>query len=299
MSLKHKNTSKWSKAQNRYAKYSDRAREQVQEQLEISKQLTKKLKPMQKDQDSDEEPNNNVKNANQTDKDINLGELLTNSNGLLENNPWMRMMGDVGLIKSTNDLNKDDSLLSQDYSRPKAFTDKRELQKAQDELNGEDEEFTDDEFTYESKHGDLIKIFAKNQEDKEEEDKDGEDKEEEKEQKEENLDEKEEKQNIKIRFPSKGKTKIKESTQEQRDAKVSLFIENDTTANNEIKSNNELKKIEKNITPIESSNLKDVNLSIKKNNSEKHQITLSEAFADDDVIEEFKAEKVILHFYLY
>ena len=114
MSLKHKNTSKWSKAQNRYAKYSDRAREQVQEQLEISKQLTKKLKPMQKDQDSDEEPNNNIKNANQTDKDINLGELLTNSNGLLENNPWMRMMGDVGLIKSTNDLNKDDSLLSQD-----------------------------------------------------------------------------------------------------------------------------------------------------------------------------------------
>ena len=54
MSLKHKNTSKWAKQQNIYAKYSDRAREQVQEQLDLSKKLSQKLNIPKPDEDQDE-----------------------------------------------------------------------------------------------------------------------------------------------------------------------------------------------------------------------------------------------------
>jgi U3 small nucleolar RNA-associated protein 14 len=276
MSLKHKNTSKWSKAQNRYAKFSDRAREQVQEQLEISKKLTKKVKQLQKEQDSEEEAYNTNNNENQENKTINLLP-----NGLLDNNPWMRMMGDVGIIKSTlaneNDLNKDEFYNNQDYSRPKAFVDGNELKKAQDELDrkiDEHDDNTDDEINNKFKHSDLIHIFDKNIE--------------------ENEDEK--KNEVRYNKKKENENKIEKKAKIN---KVELLNKDDVINNYEVKKYDEKKKDEKNISPIESINLKGVNLSTKKNDDEKHKITLGEAFADDDVIEEFKDEKVSLFITLF
>ena len=60
MSLKHKNTSKWAKKQNSYAKYNDKARELVHEQLDLSKQLTKKRNPLQSMASDDEDTPNIV-----------------------------------------------------------------------------------------------------------------------------------------------------------------------------------------------------------------------------------------------
>jgi hypothetical protein len=271
MSLKHKNTSKWSKAQNRYAKYSDRAREQVQEQLEISKQLTKKVKLLQKNHDSDEEQKIAMNSENQQEKAINLGELLTNSNGLLENNPWMKMLGDINLNKSTKSngeiSNNDESSKIQDYSRPKAFIDKIEIQKAQNELNLEDdkdEDYSDNELNGKSKHPDIIDIFKNNLEKEDE-----------------NM----------VKYKRKKNETVIDEKKTKKVEKVELMEIKDQITNDEVKISNEKKK-ENNISPIDSINFKEVNLSTKKTDAEKHQITLSEAFADDDVIEEFKAEKV-------
>lgn len=129
MSLKHKNTSKWAKQQKIYAQYSERAKEQVQEQLEINKQLTKKVKEFEVGNESEEE------NADQDSELINA----VTKDGLLVNNPWMRMMSGVGGVdkKEGGEANAGDD---DDYAKPVAFTDKRELAKAQEQIDEESDE---------------------------------------------------------------------------------------------------------------------------------------------------------------
>ncbi len=129
MSLKHKNTSKWAKQQKIYAQYSERAKEQVQEQLEINKQLTKRVREFEVAGSSDDEAN---EAAGQEASAIN--QALTKS-GILANNPWMRMMSGVGGEKA--DKAAEDG--GEEFGRPEAFTDTRELQRAQDEIDEESE----------------------------------------------------------------------------------------------------------------------------------------------------------------
>jgi len=82
MSLKHKNTSKWSKQQVIYGKFNEKAREQVHEQLDISKKLTKKIKEFEYD-DSDGETEQKQQ-QNETEN-VDLKSVL-NKDGLLVNN---------------------------------------------------------------------------------------------------------------------------------------------------------------------------------------------------------------------
>ena len=94
--------------------------------------------------------------------------------------------------------------------------------------------------------------------------------------------------NVEIEKPKKKKTKKEEKSKPEESLKVE-------------------KKEEKNIKPISNEQFVSKNLESatskssdankpnnKKMNEKQHQLTLSEAFADDDVIEEFKMEKVIL-----
>jgi len=63
-----------------------------------------------------------------------INQALTKS-GILANNPWMRMMSGVGGEKA--DKAAEDG--GEEFGRPEAFTDTRELQRAQDEIDEESE----------------------------------------------------------------------------------------------------------------------------------------------------------------
>ncbi len=133
MSLKHKNTSKWAKQQKIYAQYSERAKEQVQEQLEIGKQLTKRVKEYEVDGSDDEDEVDESQGV--------IGQVLS-KNGLLVNNPWIKMMSGVGGVKDSD--GKDDGQVEEEYAKPKAFVDKKEIQKAEDQI--EDETDTEERY---------------------------------------------------------------------------------------------------------------------------------------------------------
>ena len=135
MSLKHRNTSKWSKQQKIYAQYSEKAKEQVQDQLELSKQLTKRVKEFEVTPSSDEDE------QEENNQDAAAIKSAINNKGLLVNNPWMKMMSGVGELKKNKGEDDMDSEGNEnDFAKPKAFTDKKELQKAQDEIDNESED---------------------------------------------------------------------------------------------------------------------------------------------------------------
>lgn len=266
MSLKHRNTSKWAKKQSIYAKYNEKARDQVQEQLEISKKLTKKVKDLEYAEDSDEER-----------EEKNLKNDLVPSNptleGLLADNPWTKMMSGVGgLLKNTDDDKKNNE---NEYSKPKAFKDVKEIQNAQDQADDEtDDDENDEEQIDRSNIKDVIHILNDEEED---------------------IDKSinhtknqeiiPENEIISVTSP-----KLVEIVQEKvvhLEKKELKNMENNIKI---IQSQPTVElKINKNEIQSESSNKKSNN---RNTGSKEHQLTLAEAFADDDVIEEFKAEKV-------
>lgn len=134
MSLKHKNTSKWAKQQKIYAQYSERSKDLVQEQLELSKRLTQRVKEFEVgDSSADEDA---------IEKDAASGAVeALNKKGLLVNNPWMKMMSGVGGVKAGEENGSQGEGSDEEYSKPKAYSDKREIQNAQMELD----EASDDE----------------------------------------------------------------------------------------------------------------------------------------------------------
>ena len=258
MSLKHKNTSKWAKAQNKYAKYSERARDQVQEQLELSKQLTKKVKQVEPENDDEHEGENEENN-----------KLVLNQNGLLANNPWMKMMKGVGQSNSNEDNgdNNKEMRTNDEFSKPKAFNDKTEIERAQKELDdgeesGEESEDSDDmEIALEKESNkNVANIFKKSDE----------------------------------------SSKVKSKKKKVKFVKDEKEIQNDEIPQKTVQETKIV--IESNIEPVFESRLaKNVKIVDESNHDDEdiakdHQITLSEAFADDDVIEEFKMEKVIMLF---
>jgi U3 small nucleolar RNA-associated protein 14 len=274
MSLKHKNTSKWAKQQTIYAKYSDKARDQVQEQLDISKKLTHKLKQFEYNNEDDED--------NEAEQKSSVSANLLNQNGVLVNNPWMKMMGDVGVVKNgSNDEAKGAAENNGEYSKPKAFVDKGEIERAEmdadDSEESDNEDYLNGELEEKKNTKDVIDIFKNDDKDEESD-------------KEEEVVKGEAVKvdtNVEIEKPKKKKSKKEEKSKPEE-----LKVE---------------KKEEKNIKPISNEQFVNRNLESaaskssdgnkpnnKKMNEQQHQLTLSEAFADDDVIEEFKMEKVIL-----
>jgi U3 small nucleolar RNA-associated protein 14 len=263
MSLKHKNTSKWAKAQNKYAKYSEKARDEVQEQLELSKQLTKKVKRVELENDEDEDENE----KNEQEK-----QLVLNQNGLLVNNPWMKMMKGVGQSSNETDENENkESRLNDEFSKPKAFNDQAEIEKAQRELadDQESEDESDDSDNLEiarekESNKQVASIFKKNDTN----------------------------EKTKINEKTKGKTKKVKFVKEVENQKEAPIVEK-TSQEAKIVLENNIEPVFESKTVRNFKNVEDSNDNHDEDNNNKdHQITLSEAFADDDVIEEFKMEKV-------
>ena len=133
MSLKHKNTSKWAKQQKIYAQYSERAKDAVQEQLEINKQLTKRVKEFEVAESSEDE------NGAETEENTAINGVISKK-GLLANNPWMKMMSGVGGVAANANGETGQTGDNDDYSKPKAFTDRKELANAQNEIDDESDE---------------------------------------------------------------------------------------------------------------------------------------------------------------
>ena len=269
MSLKHRNTSKWAKKQSVYAKYNEKARDQVQEQLELSKKLTKKVKDLEYAEESDEE------SKDKKDAKGDLAPINPALEGLLADNPWTKMMSGVGGV--LNDLNGAKKVDEDDYSKPKAFKDVKAIQKAQDEVDDETDDDEDgDDVVDRSNIKDVIHILNDDEEETEK------------------LINETSKQEI-IKTPeviSVPSPKLVEVVKEH-------------VSSDEKK---EVPKMEANLRIVESVAPVELKIkhdetqsesSIKKANnratgSKEHQLTLAEAFADDDVIEEFKSEKVFI-----
>jgi len=251
MSLKHKNTSKWSKQQVIYGKFNEKAREQVHEQLDISKKLTKKIKEFEYD-DSDGETEQKQQ-QNETEN-VDLKSVL-NKDGLLVNNPWIKMMSGVGGI-SNNNNSKIDEQDENDYSKPKAFVNEKEIKNAQNELDDEEEDNASDnnDDLDKSDLKEISKAFNNNDD----------------------TDEEEEQQTV--------------VEKKQIEKVVKKVSKNKIESERLIETEKNLKPIvSKNISLDNKSNLEQVS---KKSDNKKHLMTLTDAFADDDVIDEFRQEKV-------
>lgn len=246
MSLKHKNTSKWSKQQVIYGKFNDKAREQVHEQLDISKKLTQRLKEFEYN-DSDDEVE-----EKEDPNDANIKTAI--KDGLLVNNPWIKMMSGVG--GTTDNKDKENTKDESEYTKPKAFVNKKELEKAQDALQQSEDDESDIDPLDKTDLKDIAKNFNNDTDEEEEVEK--------------QIEETKIETIVNMPLPE---IKLKEP----------------------IKTISEEISTEKNIKP----NAKNISLQtktsaelVKKVNNDKHFMTLSDAFADDDVIEEFKQEKV-------
>jgi hypothetical protein len=216
---------------------------------------------------------------------------LNLQSGLLVNNPWMKMMGNMAKVaangKSKTDEDEDEEN-TDEYAKPKAYTNKIELYKAKVELekaeNEEDDGDDDEDYTTRIDRSNIqdVKVMF--------EDNDDSDGEEESKPKPDKVVEK-----IAAK-PGKRETQKQQKEQAKLESPPLAFQETKTekAVNNNIKplyDNNKItfNKIDHLDQGDQQQNGTGVKLNLKANN---HQISLSEAFADDDVIEEFRAEKV-------
>lgn len=110
MSLKHKNTSKWAKKLQVYAKYDEKARDQIQEQLDLSKKLTTKLKQFEYNDSDDEdtEAKSSSTKADNRDQKVAVSAVIDTLKPKMADNPWLRMMSGVGGTDGKGDENDKD-----------------------------------------------------------------------------------------------------------------------------------------------------------------------------------------------
>jgi U3 small nucleolar RNA-associated protein 14 len=282
MSLKHKNTSKWAKEKSIYAKYNLKARDEVKEQLEISKELTKKLqnRPLngQDDSDNDKEV---VKAQN--------GAPVQNVQIKLEKsskNPWISFLPTV----TVDENNEKQEATAEIYKKPEAFVNKEEIEKAQNEIDDEDDEDESDGEDFVRPPRELLKS-DNDSESEDEESQNGE--------------------NSKIKEPESKVFKQKNSTaKEPKPKKVKKDEDQkqatEKPADSQVKTDIDPNRIllvneddagsgddDDDICDGDLENQsKNNSLVVSTNKNEIHRLTLSEAFADDDVIEEFKVDKV-------
>jgi U3 small nucleolar RNA-associated protein 14 len=300
MSLKHKNTSKWAKKQAVYAKYNEKVRDELQEQIQISKDLTKKIKQFEYADDDDEEDSQQKEKKSDLNPFAEQQEFAT-ENGSFSSNPWMKMMSGVGgpnqIPNSQEETNENKS---DEFSRPKAFIDKKEFENRKNIQSDEDEEDHDEDLIQKDV-SEVVEIL------KDDED---EDENEEKEQDEKTKEDQMEKLKEKKIRESGAKKKVKKVSFEsnlEEENKVKPV----TSANSSMQSTTtSFNKKETNIQLITSNSLitsdtheaEESNENKRRTNKrnakeeKEHQLTLSEAFADDDVIDQFKAEKVNIFF---
>lgn len=231
MSLKHKNTSKWAKKRQVYAKYDDKAREQIQEQLDLSKKLTKKLKQFEVvESDSDDERDEAIvddtsRAALEKQRTAAVTAAIEKIKPSLKDNPWMKMMSGVGGQTSENgaEEKEDDGFQI------------KNLKPLRNEEMLEEDEQAEKREEIEEKKKETPKV---NEEKKKEE-------------------------NIDVKSSSKSNQKKKQKENDDEESMVK----------NEQKSGMAVK--------FE-----------KKRDDNEHRMTLMEAFADDDIVEEFRTEKV-------
>ena len=278
MSLKHKNTSKWAKRQTIYGKYNEKAREEIQQQLDLAKQLTKKLNQNQNEVvKSDEEEKEDIKMKDSVD----ARKLLADES--LSKNPWISFVNfvDEGEKEATNE-NKD---LKEEFSRPKAFVDEKEIENAKRTLE-EQSDSDDDEFELQVDRGEnLLKI-----EDSEEE--------EEAEPKQDEIQVKESKSAKKVKKTKKTKSKKKKAQNDElaieqmQEEDVQDLAQSQDEKSKDIDPSKMLIAKFDNDEEIDEDENDVVTKGNRLTKDDKHRITLSEAFEDDDVVQEFRMEKV-------
>jgi hypothetical protein len=275
MSQKHKNSSKWAKQQVIYAKYSEKAREQVQEQRELSKELTKKIKEFEFDDKDEGDPIDNEEEKMAANEEALVKEALSTTKA---SNPWMKMMSGVGGNNNKdikNDSNNEESKLTE-FSKPKAFTDENEFKKVKEqmehEIDDDDDESEDENEIEREDIKELVNVFKDEEDDEKEEDK---------------------KMKKKSKKKEKTATTVDNLLEEEKVAEINdSKIELSKPLNINIINHNEITIDNEDENEEEEDGTLNGKLKLRKNDAKEHKFTLSEAFADDDVIEEFKFEKV-------
>jgi len=296
MSLKHKNTSKWAKKQAVYAKYNEKVRDELQEQIQISKDLTKKIKQFEYADDDDDDAGNGDAQQNKNDSNLFAGQL---ENGSFSSNPWMKMMSGVGGLDHIRD-SQDEKKKEDEFSRPKAFTDKKELENAKNAQSDEDEDDHDEELIQKDV-SEVVGILNDDEEEdtQKQETKTREDQSEKRKPKKKS----ESTTNKNLKKVSFENEEEKEENTEAKEVKLTATTKSLTPSN--VKKETNIELITSNsITALDTDETEESNEHRKRTNKRnakeerEHQLTLSEAFADDDVIDQFKAEKVIFFIFI-
>jgi len=208
--------------------------------------------------------------------------------GLLVNNPWMKMMSGVGGGSTNSNANgaEDEDEDEAEYSKPKAFADKRAIQSAQIELDEASDDQSEDDAIDRSGLKDVVDII-KGHEDEED------DVEEEKPEAEKELIESKEK--VSDDFKDSNENKKRKSKRPKKLVGVEkVTVEEVSETNIQV-----LPMAVAQVVLVDEgeSKAKVRNPAVQNNrerNAAAHSLTISEAFADDDVLEEFRAEKVSL-----
>lgn len=266
MSLRHKKTSQWSKRQQIYAKYNDKVRDEISEQLEISKQLTKKIKELDENKvNSDEEIEENRETS-----EINTG-LTLNIEQTETKNPWISFIP-VNERPKSNKNDTTETVGDVVYEKPKAFVDQDEIDQAKDAIEGEDSEEDENTMYLKKVREERINLESSESEDEAEKQNDTETSLKTVTQDEPNSVQETITDKI-IEESSHELSKPTESVQKSIDPNKILIAK--------IDDDDEQEEVEEDMS----------NLKRKFKNQIKHRLTLSEAFEDDDIVQEFKEEK--------
>lgn len=250
--------------------------------MELSRQLTKKLSAKKPENDSDDDENekqaadstNNISSQN-----INL-KLEKSSK-----NPWISFVPTIDNSQMQNIKNKQNY---EQYVKPKAFVDKNEIEAAQKAIEQDDENDSDSGDNFE-----IIRSADNNRPEKELDESDSEnegEKKDENKSKNNNLIEK-----TTVLASEKYSNKPESVVDKPSDKKLKEHIDISKVL---IADNDEIKEVEDEICDNDNEISGDKKTRLLKKaagkQNELHRLTLSEAFADDDVVAEFKMEKVSL-----
>nr|CAG4640978.1 EOG090X08JJ [Eulimnadia texana] len=266
MTLRHKGTGKWAKLQAIRSKYDNEAREALADQLRLGKELTQKARKAEESEDED------------------LGEVLENTDQQQnEDNPWLSDGITSGYRKYWNERNK--------LTAEKKKSDENQEEEAEKDYENEEEEEGDDENVEEEEEegeksdvedygadhsaplaeGLERKTQLADYENMEAGEERGE------EEVEEGTDSKQQKQKAK-KQQKKEKSKQRKTEKEKSAAKSDVSIDPQNFIG-----------VQSTVVRSSIPNIMNVNEEDEQEESadiQSHRMTLAEAFADDDVIEE-------------
>ncbi|XP_072035678.1 LOW QUALITY PROTEIN: U3 small nucleolar RNA-associated protein 14 homolog A-like [Amphiura filiformis] len=138
MSLKHKNTGKWAKTQIRFGKYNKEARELLQEQLQKSRDLTQKIADANMSDNEDESAKNELISDDDTENNDTLNSTVTDVN-----NPWFDPSAKRKLNKKDDQNNDDGGSSLFPTLQPVVADDKEDVNVVSDSSDSENDDDSD------------------------------------------------------------------------------------------------------------------------------------------------------------